>query len=237
MPVQDVFSQIMLFSLSCLFLVQVIILAVLVFIFRSVGHLKQKQTHLEKHLGISQTDILKHANRRAGQILESAGLQAENISQTNKEEAQIVESAFDKQLQHITGVNIHTLQSKSSDFQLVYEKALENLKQDYLDHFSQLTGKVEKSLEKHTGEFEHKLEEETSLLQKQVAKKIQGEYERVSKNLQEYESAQQAKLEEQFTQKVNTLAKQILPGVIDDTLAQQLVKQALQTAKEKGVLS
>ena len=187
---------------------------------------------LYKEKSTSQKDLLKKSDL----ILEEARNKALKIVENANLFDDSTKKLFDQELKRIAESQVKTLEKLSYDFLNVYQKELTELKENNIKMMINISKDIENSVIAELKDFREILKKETFESQKIVEGKIEEDYKIVEKEIVDYKTERIKKVEDEIYNIIQNVSKVVLGKTLSLEEHEQLVMDALNKAKQEGMV-
>lgn len=195
-------------------------------------------TILKKHdILLKESERIKlQEHKKELQILEDARAKAAKILADAHFVDNNAKNEFQEQLKTVSLNEVKDFEKVAVTLLEAYKKELEGLKANTIKIASNITKDIESNTEAELEDFKETLKKETYESQKIVEQKIEGQYLQTEKELETYRQERIKKVEDEIYNIIQNVAKAVLGKAISLEDHEQLIIDALNKAKEEGVL-
>lgn len=226
----DLFTFLILLYISVLLIVAAVFLY---FGFFSKG--KQETESNQQQVYKKSKKILIDAHKKARSMLRVTAEKAARIMAQSQTLNHEIHQDFDNTLQHVANQNLGEFNHESHELLDDYHTSLEGLKNNYIEQLHQVVEDIKNSSESELKDYRQTLKKETLDAQEVVGQKINEEFAAAQKEISEYKQKKLQKIDESIQKMVSEYAKKIFRKSIPLEDHEQLILEALEEAKKKGV--
>ncbi len=181
--------------------------------------------------------ILNSARDKAKQIIEESEAKAQQVLLQAENIQQNIEGEFNQTLQQVVNQNSNEINKDSKQLLDDYKNSLTSLKSQYLKEIEALIAKMEGSMQNEFQEFRTVLEKDTKLAENTLGQNITAELDKTRLELETYKKTQIGKIDEMIKTMVVKISQEVLAKTITPQEHEKLIIEALNQAKNEGVLS
>lgn len=181
--------------------------------------------------------ILHHAHQKANEIVTKASQKANEVLTTAQGLHEGIQADANKTLQAALQQSNELLKNETQSFLALHQEALKKLHHEYKKQIDTSVTNVKESTETELKGFLDLLRKETLEAQKFIGDKITLEFEAARAEIAAYKTKKLAEIDATIQQRVVTIAQDVLGKSIPLEKHEKLVLEALEKAKQEGVLN
>lgn len=189
----------------------------------------------DKELTRDYKNIIKTANKHAKTILVHTSSAAGELLSGTRKTNEHLEEHFDRLLQDIAASNIHNIKETTKNFDGDYQKSLQNIQVEMREAALSLIQNAQKEYNEKLEEFTRELLEESSATRSLVDKKTADLLTLAEAEITEYKKEKMAKADEEVSQLVQKVYRDVLRLSIPESVHQDLILKSLEEAKRDGL--
>ena len=169
-------------------------------------------------------------------IIAAARAKAEELVGSVHLSTDQIRSSFEERLAKLSESQQQAFTQDTAGFLEVYKKDLAGVQEEQLRTMRMVLKSMEEAALTELRNFKTLVANETSAAQKVVEKKIEDDYIKLKGELETYRRAQMGQIDEKIYQLVAAVSKRVLGKAISLQEHQTLVMEALEDAKQQGLL-
>lgn len=195
-------------------------------------HLIQKdEEKLKQQIIKKEEEVLDRASEKAEEIITEAVDKAQEILGSTALFNEKAKSILDRKLESVSKNQAGMLERSSLDLLKDYEKAIEELKQDNINLFRNISKNIEIYASRELKDFKDTLEKETIDSQKIVGQKIEEEFKKAEEDLRLYKEARLKKIDESIFELLKTISEMTIGKTLNPQQHEELIIEALEKVK------
>lgn len=183
-----------------------------------------------------ESEIEEEAHRKAGVILQEAREKATKIIEDITFSQDQIKSSFEEHLKEALAKSAGRLEAISEEFLKSYQNTLTNLRDTNIKIISNISKDIVYSTRLELEDFKEILKKQTIDSQKIVEEKIEQDYQTAGKAVETYKTERLKKLDSEIYKIIQNVSYEILGKTLSLQDHEQLVIDALETARGKGKL-
>lgn len=195
-------------------------------------HLMQKdEEKLKQQINKKGEEVLDRAREKAEEVITEAVDKAQEILGSAALFNEKAKSILDRKLESVSKNQAGMLERSSLDLLKDYEKAIEELKQDNINLFRNISKNIETYASQELKDFKDTLQKETVDSQKIVEQKIEEEFKKAEDDLKTYKLEQLKKIDESIFLLLHNISEMTIGKILNFEQHEELIIEALEKAK------
>lgn len=210
--------------------------AVIIFYARTLKKLHETQREEEKlrsNIHKKAEEALDDARQKAAQIITEANLKAKDLLSKTQGFNDKSRNILQKQLETVSKTQAANLEKASIDLLKDYQKMLEDLKQDHVNVFRNMSKDIESYTSSELSDFKETIEKETVDTQKIVGQRIEEEFKKAETDLAAYKAEKIKKIDDSIYDLLRTVSELSFGKALSLNEHQELILQSLEQAKKQ----